>query len=210
MATKSVGAPRAAPQMTLPGFAEQTDGNRHRLFFALVPNAAVRNEISRAAGQLRDAQHPHGSWIAPERYHVTLRFLGDYSQLPPDLVDRAAMAATKVRAPVFDAVFDSASSFRGSSPPWVLRCPEPAESIQRLWQALGVALAGERVRSDSSSAFTPHITLLRDADKPLAPCAIGPIVWRVRDFVLIHSQIGRERRYTELERWSLADAANPP
>jgi len=108
--------------------------------------------------------------------------------------------------PAFNLAIDSASSFRGPKPPWVLRCPEPSDSIQQLWRALGIALVGERIRSESGSTLTPHVTVLRDADKPLAPCPIQPIVWVVRDFVLIHSQLGRERRYTELGRWSLPDA----
>jgi 2'-5' RNA ligase len=209
MATKSFDAPRTVPQMALPGFGAEVHGDRHRLFFALVPDDSVRQELFRVAGFLKAQLHPRGSWIAPERYHLTLHFLGDNSELRQDLVDRASTAATKVRMPAFDLVLDHAASFRGPAPPWVLRCPEPAESIQQLWRALGIALVGERMRSESGSGFTPHVTVLRDADKPLAPCAIGTVVWPVRDFVLIHSQLGRERRYTELGRWPLTPATKP-
>jgi 2'-5' RNA ligase len=193
--------------MALPGFGTDVPGERHRLFFALVPDDAIRSEISRAAEYLKSQQHPRGSWIARERYHVTLHFLGDNSELRQDLVDRASAAAANVHFPAFDIVFDSAASFRGPTPPWVLRCPEPAESIRQLWHALSIALVGERLRTEPGSAFTPHITVLRDADKPLPPVSIKPIVWPAREFVLIHSQLGKERRYTELGRWPLSDAA---
>lgn len=207
MATKSFSAPTSGPQMASPGFGVETLAERHRLFFALVPGAATRNEISRAAEYLKSEHGPRGSWIAPERYHVTLHFLGDNSELRPDLVGRASAAAKKVLSPAFDLVFDSAASFRSPAPPWVLRCAEPAAEIRQLWRVLDTALVGEGMRTESGANFTPHVTVLRDADKALAPCAIKPIVWPVRDFVLIHSQLGQVRRYTELGRWPLSGAA---
>jgi 2'-5' RNA ligase len=69
---------------------------------------------------------------------------------------------------------------------------------------LSIALIAERIHTETASEFTPHITVLRDADKALAPCAITPVAWHVRDFALMHSQLGRERRYTEIGRWPLA------
>lgn len=207
MTTKSFSAPTSRPQMTSASFGAQTPAERHRLFFALFPGAAVRSEISRAAEHLKSEQRPRGSWIAPERYHVTLHFLGESSELRPDLLGHASKAAAKVRSPAFEIAFDSAASFHSPTPPWVLRCPEPAAGIRQLWRALDIALTGEGMRTESGASFTPHITVLRDADKALAPCAIKPIVWPVRDFVLIHSQLGRERRYTELGRWPLSDGA---
>ena len=207
MATKSVIAPTTAPQVT--NFATQSRGERHRLFFALVPNAGTRLRIARAAEQLNSHFHPRGHWTAAERYHITLHFLGDYPELRPDDVGRASAAAAKIVMPAFDLLFDSASSFHGHTPPWVLRCPEPAEPIRKLWHALEIALVAEKFRTESDRTYTPHITVLRDADKPLQSTPITPIDWPVRDFVLMHSQLGRERKYTELARWPLANDKRP-
>ena len=209
MTTKSFETSRVMPQFALPGFGTEMQSEQHRLFFALLPDDEARNEIVRVAESLRTTHRPRGSWIARDRYHVTLHFLGESSELRQEQIDRAVAAAAKVRLSAFDIVFDTASSFRSPEPPWILRCPEPAQSVRQLWQALQVALAGEKIRTESASAFTPHLTLLRGADNPLAPSPIAPIRWRVGSFALIHSRTGRERRYSELGRWLLPEAAKP-
>lgn len=178
-------------------------GEQHRLFFALLPDAAEREAISREAGRLQASYLPTGRWIAAGDYHVTLRFLGEDTRLNQSLVERATIAATAVRMDAFDVVFDSASSFPGAHPPWVLRCREPAAALHRLWHLLDGALSEQGVRSESNLNFVPHITLLRHAETALPACTIEPIGWRVRDFVLMHSQPGAQRRYVELGRWRL-------
>lgn len=134
---------------------------------------------------------------------MTLRFLGEDSRLNGALVERAMLAGESVRMAAFDLVFDSASSFHGARPPWVLRCREPAEPLHRLWRSLDMAMVGGGVDSDAGLDFVPHVTVLRHADRPLPVCAIDPIAWHVRDFALMHSQPGNERRYVELGRWRL-------
>lgn len=186
------------------GADSRRGGEQHRLFFALLPDEQVRDSISRAAAFLNANYHPVGKWIEPVEYHVTLRFLGEDSRLNHALVERAVEAAATVRMDSFDLVFDSASSFPGARPPWVLRCREPAKPLHRLWHSLDGAMAGEGLRTESELNFVPHITVLRHADKPLPECAIEPIAWRIGDFALMHSQPGRERRYVELGRWPLA------
>ena len=52
-----------------------------------------------------------------------------------------------------------------------------------------------------SQAFTPHLTLLYDAQR-VESVPIAPITWTVREFSLVHTLIGRSR-HTVLERWSL-------
>ena len=203
MATKSINAPQSMLRMAPSGLGVEAHGDQHRLFFALVPDTAVRHRIFDVAEHLKAQQHPRGSWIAPERYHLTLHFLGGSAELNRDLVDRAGKAAACVRMSAFNLVIDHGTSFPGPKPPWVLRCPEPSDAIQQLWRALGIALVGERIGRESGSNFTPHVTVLRHADKPLAPYLFAPVEWLAQDFVLIHSQPGPERRYMELGRWPL-------
>ena len=50
-------------------------------------------------------------------------------------------------------------------------------------------------------AFTPHVTLLRDAKSAKAQ-KIDPIKWRVQDFVLIQSLLGKTT-HIHLGRWPL-------
>jgi 2'-5' RNA ligase len=51
--------------------------------------------------------------------------------------------------------------------------------------------------------FTPHVTLLYD-DRMVPEQAVEPISWRVREFVLTHSLLGKTQ-HVELGRWPLRD-----
>jgi 2'-5' RNA ligase len=158
----------------------------------------------RAADGLKLEHAPRGTWTAPERLHLTLYFLGDYSQLHMDRVDVARSAADKINIRGFDITLDSAASFHGKTPPWVLRSSETPAPLQDCWHALGSALASAGFDHPPESNFVPHVTLLRHADKSLPATAIGPITWTIRDLVLMHSRIGQQREYSVLHRWALS------
>ncbi|MGH8283840.1 MAG: 2'-5' RNA ligase family protein [Gammaproteobacteria bacterium] len=49
--------------------------------------------------------------------------------------------------------------------------------------------------------FTPHVTLLY-GNNVMKPQSIEPIGWTVREFVLVHSLLGRTE-HRVLERWPL-------
>jgi RNA 2',3'-cyclic 3'-phosphodiesterase len=51
------------------------------------------------------------------------------------------------------------------------------------------------------TAYTPHVTLLRD-DHLVDEHPISPIAWWVREFVLVHSLLGRTQ-YKILARFPL-------
>ena len=206
MVSRSISTPHSQSQIAQTGIGVERPGDRHRLFFALLPDAKVRKQILRVAESLKVEQQPLGRWIAPEHYHVTLRYLGEDLELRPDFVARAIAAAKTVRVAAFELQLDQAASFTGIRPPWVLRGAGTAPAVQALWRNLGDALTGENVRCQSGPEFVPHVTVLRDADKPLGTLAIEPVVWPAREFVLIHSHAGRERLYSELGRWPLAGA----
>ena len=72
--------PGGIPQLDLLGGTVQEPAEVHRLFFALLPDAATR-------GQLRQAARPcspvipgcaRAGWT-PARYHATVHFLGDHA-----------------------------------------------------------------------------------------------------------------------------------
>jgi len=178
-------------------------GDTHRLFFALWPDDAIRARIGDAATQLQARHAPRGRWLAPHRYHLTLQFLGDFDALPPDLVDAACAAADTLRLPAFDLPLDRAGSFRGSRV-WWLGCEKIPDGLQELWHDLGLALAKVGIRIKGSHVLTPHVTLLRDATAVLPATPVAPITWPVREFVLIHSQLGSRNAYHSVGRWPLA------
>ncbi len=179
------------------------EGGLHRVFFALWPGQALRADIDRAAAALEHDQAPGGRRLKPERYHVTLQFLGDFHPLPPSLIDTARAAAQTVRAPAFAMPLDRAGSFRGSNV-WWLGAQSMPTGLQTLWEQLGQALLRARVPVKGQASFVPHLTIQRDVRRPLSDTPIAPLSWQVDHFVLIDSQPGRP--YDVVDTWPLTGA----
>lgn len=190
-------------QMPLAGFGKPPAREVHNLFFALCPGQDVRARISAAARDLGSRFKPQGRWIKPERYHLTLAFLGEFSELPRDLVTRALAAGAHVHAEPFDLVLDVAGSFRNRSVPWWLGTRSTPAGLDSLADALARALSVSGLRSTGARKLVPHVTILRDAGGPLEPLAIEAIRWRVEGFTLIDSRLGRDAAYRELGHWPL-------
>jgi RNA 2',3'-cyclic 3'-phosphodiesterase len=178
-------------------------GEVHRLFFALWPDDSARDGIEAAAGELRRTHAPRGRWIGRHRYHLTLQFLGDAPMLREDVANAAMRAAESVRAHAFDLVLDVAGSFRNRSIPWWVGCDRTPPALQQLFDTLGAALLRNGVRIESGKGLVPHVTVLRDAETALPTTLIAPVRWPVREFVLVHSVLGRKSAYHLLGRWPL-------
>ena len=174
----------------------------HRLFFALWPDAALRMRIATAVAGLERDNAPGGRRLNPDRYHLTLQFLGDFQPLRPSVLDAAIVAAEAVRLPAFDLVLDRAGSFPRAGVCW-FGASAPPDTLQQLWNDLGRELTSARVQVKSASAFSPHLTVLRDVHKPLPPTPIEPLTWPVREFVLVDSVSGAHPAYRLLGRWPL-------
>lgn len=182
------------------------DAGRTHLFFALWPDAGVRHASDEAARGLRMRMQPRGHRSAPERYHLTLQYLGE--NLPETAATAARQAAALVRSPPFGLRLDHAGWFRGADV-WWLGTREPPAALAQLHQRLREALQRARVPLDRAR-LTPHLTIHRGAGMPLPPTLIEPIDWPVRDFVLIRSHLGGAVEYEQLGRWPLDPAAPAP
>lgn len=176
----------------------------HRLFFALMPDAATRHEINHAAATVQQ-QHPElrARWVRPERFHATLNFLGDFPAVPDQVIEKAMAAANGMHAAPFAWTLDYAASFRGREPPCVLRGSQVPASLQALWRDLQAALSETGVRLRHERQFTPHVTLAYARLELPQAIAVPPIVWHVDRFVLIHNVMG-QGSYQVLGRWKLA------
>jgi len=192
--------PPPSGQIPLGGFdlGRPTD----RLFFAVYPDQAAAARIVELAQALRTRHGLRGSPLRADRVHVTLHHLGDHHGLPESLLAMAGEAAARVAMQPFEVAFDCVASFAGHARkrPCVLR--GDAEANAPLF-ALQHEL-GERLRAAGSGRyverrFTPHITLLYD-DRLLAPEAVPAISWRVREFALVHSLLGKTE-HRVLGRW---------
>jgi 2'-5' RNA ligase len=191
-------------QLTLAGFEAvplPTDG----LFFAIFPDAQTAARIGQTALRIRDKYPFASAPMGLERYHVTLHHLGNYAGgLPQALVARAIRAAATVDARAFAVAFDRAENFRGR--PLVLRADEGVLALTAFRHALGAALERVGFAGCTRTSFTPHVTLAyRDAAyarRRIVEHFDDAIRWTVREFVLVHSLLGRTR-HIALARWTL-------
>ncbi len=184
-------------------------GELNRLFFALWPTDEVRAASAEAARDLKLRMQPGGYLSAAERYHLTLLFLGD---MVTAAAETTAMAAAQtVQSAPFDLTLDHAGSFRNNRQiPWWLGAREVPPQLGQLYDQLREALVRAGVTPERLK-FSPHLTVLRDAQLPLPITAIRPIPWRVEEFVLIRSRLDlRPLRYELLGRWPLNAPSAPP
>jgi len=168
----------------------------HRLFFALRPDADALRAIEQQAQTLSGASLMRGKWLSPVKYHLTVRFLGDFREAD-DIVVRAADAAADMRSGTFQCAFDRIASFPSRfKPPCVLRCtPDSEAALQALAAELGRALAraglGEYLET---RPYLPHLTIAYGDLALPAALPIATICWNVDSFVLIDSNAGEHRQ----------------
>jgi 2'-5' RNA ligase len=174
-----------------------------RLFFAVFPDAAAAARIARLAQDLRSELGLKGNPRGTERFHVTLQYLGDYAGLQPDIVAAAAGAAATVEVPPFDVAFDRVRSFaaRPRNRPVVLCAGEGVTALSAFRQILVAATDKIGLGREAQPPYTPHVTLLYD-DHLVPERPIEPVGWTVREFVLVHSLLGRAV-HVPLARWPL-------
>lgn len=181
----------------------------HRLFFALWPSQVTRDALGRAATALRSRRpEARGRWVATDRYHLTLQFLGGLPDAFPDALARSAagVAAGLSPGPAFDLRIDVAGSFRGRAAPWWLGSSRVPAALRDLWQRLGHALHEAGLPHDERADFTPHVTVLRDAPNALPTLNLddAALDWPVTSFALMHSRTGGPAPgYAVLGAWPL-------
>lgn len=126
-----------------------------RLFVALDLPSSLKERLASLVGGI-----PGARWVAPENYHLTLRFIGE---VPPHRAEEVDLALAGVRAREFSlslagtGTFSRNGSKRGSSL-WigVERNPQLEHLQNKIETALQRAgLDPERRR------FAPHVTLAR-------------------------------------------------
>lgn len=120
----------------------------------------------------------------------------------------ARRAGAAVSLAPFDVTLDRAISFdnpRGR--PLVLRCSKGEFGFAKLGKCIHSAMARAGLQRDRSIGLTPHVTLIYDTrindGAMIAEARLdAPITWRVREFVLVQSLVGRGR-HIHLGRWTL-------
>jgi len=168
---------------------------RHRVFFALWPDAATRGAISRATRAV--VQSSGGRPVAKERLHITVAFLGELTAA--GLETARAVPPLALGGP-FELTLDTIGVWPESKVLWLSPSTVPtplAELEARLWDALA-----ERGFRADERVYRPHVTLARRA-RPVET-EIEPVSWTVGELALVESfPDGRNVHYEVLERWTL-------
>lgn len=180
------------------------EGN-DRVFFALFPDGHAARKLLDLGAELKSQHRLSGKLHQESRLHLTLDHLGDFAGKPQDIVDDASVAAGELAAQCnsFPVSLDRVVSFgRGKeSRPLVLRDSGANPGLEEFRGGLWDALAARKITGGSRSSFTPHVTLLYDA-QVLAEEAVATIAWQAQELVLVHSMM-KQTRYEVLGRWPL-------
>jgi 2'-5' RNA ligase len=169
-----------------------------RVFFALWPNDAERAAIE--AWQPSLIKLCGGRRMSPANLHNTLVFLGNVAR---EQLEALQLAAQEVKCAKFRITFDIVRYWGNNqivyAAPGVVPLPLTQLVIELEQKLLRHHFAFER------RSYKPHVTLLRHARWTDAPLPVLlPIVWAVRDFVLVQSvSEGQGVRYDILARFPL-------
>jgi 2'-5' RNA ligase len=172
-----------------------------RLFLALQPPTAAIAHLDGALGPVR-AVAPELRWISPDRWHLTLAFLGE---VPDDELDRQRRRVSKR--------LTGQSSFQ-------LHLGGGGRFGERvLW--VGVRGERDRLRSlahrldPAGRGYRPHLTLARARDtfdlRPVVESLReydGPS-WRAGSVLLVRSHLGPRPRYEDIAEWPLTRGGEP-
>ena len=162
-----------------------------RLFFALVPDEALRSALGARAREL--ARAIGGRAVPAHNAHLTLAFLGE--------VDRARQPALHAILDAmprdsFTLALDRVGEWPRAGVAWIAPRLVPAP-LAVLHAALNAALQSAAFPVEARP-FQPHITLVRRPSRKLADASAEPLMWRVACLSLMRSEsVGGAVRYRE-------------
>lgn len=165
-----------------------------RLFFALWPDAATGDALSRTGKLLH--QHWGGRLMRADTLHITLAFLG---RTPVEQLDVLAACADTVRTDAFELILDQAGYWRHNRIGWLGASQMPPQHLE-LVGALNTALRGAGFAVDARP-HVPHVTLLRNTAGGELP-ACEPVRWPITDFVLVVSRAEADGMHYDVIRRS--------
>ena len=123
-----------------------------RLFTGIEIPEPIRLELMRLQSGLENA-----SWIAPENFHITLRFIGDIDE---DQADEFLGFLQMIDWPPFEIKLGEIGSFGGRKPRAVWIGVAPSTALAGLHHAHEMAAQKSGLKPETRN-FTPHITLAR-------------------------------------------------
>lgn len=154
-----------------------------RLFFALLPDDAVRTAIAQMADSLLQISSEESlRRVPPQNYHLTLAFLGSVEN---QRVEAICNAVTGIEVPPLTLMLDRVGHFPRPKVLWI-GVSRPSEAIQGLVARLWTLLKPLGFDGDSR-VFRPHVTVARKARRPPAQCDLPPLSWMSESMSLMRS-----------------------
>ena len=162
-----------------------------RLFVAVEVPSTVRDTVAEAVAPLRSAA-PGLKWVAPERYHLTLVFLGSVGEHAVEPVVAALGAACEAVGP-FSLSLDGRLGTFGRRVLWAGLAPSPP--LTALAGRVSAAVAAVVPVPDADREYRAHLTLARAGREPVRArlvegVAMPPVAWPVERVVLMRSAGG--------------------
>ena len=183
--------------------AKPEAAGRRRLFFALWPDAALREAIRVAAEPaVRHALTLPGARAIPAaNYHIPIAFLGQVSASScPDIL----RVARRARFLPFDVSLERTGYWPRSRIVWLAPASVPpalGALAADLWRKLG-----DLGLVEDDRPYQPHVSLCRNAGGGAGMRLARPLVWPVSSFALVESQLSAEGSvYTVLEQFPAGD-----
>ena len=169
-----------------------------RLFFALWPDEAVREQFMQWARLLHETCG--GSITRPDNLHITLAFVGNVAV---SRLDELKLLAAKLSGSAFNLSFTAPGYWGHNRIAWVA----PDETPQALGDLVKTLARSLQIAGFSfdERTYAPHLTLLRKArwDPPVRP--LKNINWEISEFALLRSnQTERGAEHEVIGRWPLS------
>ena len=170
-----------------------------RVFFALWPDARVRDGLAQAAQRMHRVSQ--GQRTRDDSVHLTLAFVGEVGV---ENLPRLLAPPGGVFTSAFLLTLDDWGCWERGGIGWAAPSQVPAP-LRDLAANLAGWLRGAGFELEER-AFTPHVTLVRKAQCAPLPDFMAPIEWHVEDLVLVRSTSSSEGlRYQAIGRWPLLD-----
>ncbi len=181
-------------------------GPDYNLVLAIFPEDYVAQQISELGNSLRKMHGLRGKLRPVTHLHVSLP-IPRHIMHPPETVIERIGRACKTVAPIispFEIKFDRVMSFRGRTgnrAVVLLNNNHESEGIMSLYRLLCAKFEKLCFAASSAPTFLPHLTILYDQQE-LTPTSITPVCWRVKEIVLVLSEVGATK-YHRLGCWAL-------
>jgi RNA 2',3'-cyclic 3'-phosphodiesterase len=167
-----------------------------RLFFALWPDQAVRDEVEKFARQLSLV---NGRLVPASNTHITLVFLGNVDE---QTAESLSNQANHICMNAFSLTLDQLGWWKKPKIAWLAPThypqvlPDLAAELRKIARNTEVSL--------DERPYRPHLTLARKIKSPLLDAPARSIFWNINEFCLVESKSGEMGvEYEVKQSWPL-------